>query len=104
MGVNFFGGGTDVSDVDFGVVAEVVDVDDDVAVEVDLGVALRAAGGPEILFQGKLEAGTFSFVGLLLDSGRVVLFGVEDTDETDPEFRIAKLEVLESPTAFFTGL
>ena len=62
IGVNFFGGGTDLSDVE--VVTEVVDVDDDVVVEVDLGIVLTAAGKPENLFQGKLGAGAFSFVGL----------------------------------------
>jgi hypothetical protein len=64
IGVNFFGGGTDVSDVVFEVVAEVVDIDDDVVVEVDLGIVLTAAGKPENLFQGKLEAGAYSLVGL----------------------------------------
>jgi hypothetical protein len=65
-GVNFFGGGTDVSDVEFEVVADVVDIDDDAVVEVDdLGIVLAAAGKPENLFQGKLEAGAFSLVGLL---------------------------------------
>ena len=71
IGVNFFGGGTDdVSTVEFEVVAaELEDIDDDVVVEVDLGIALTAATGkPEDLFQGTLEAGAFSFVGLLLDS------------------------------------
>jgi hypothetical protein len=116
IGVNFFGGGTDVSDVEFGVVTDVVDIDDDVVVEVeDLGSVLAAAGKPENFFQGKLEAGAFSLVGLL-DSedgwdwnfGGVVLpLGIVDTDEAvDAEFRMAKLEVLESPTDsdFFTGL
>ena len=71
IGVNFFGGGTDdVSKVEFEVVAaELEDADDDVVVEVDLGIALTAATGkPEDLFQGTFEAGAFSFVGLLLDS------------------------------------
>ena len=62
IGVNFFGGGTDVSDVEFEVVAEVVDIDDDAVVEVDLEIVLTAAGKPENLFQGKRA---FSFVGLL---------------------------------------
>ena len=61
IGVNFFGGGTDVSDVEFEVVAEVVDIDDDVVVEVDLETVLTAAGKPANLFQ----AGAFSLVGLL---------------------------------------
>jgi len=66
IGVNFFGGGTDVSEVEFEMVAEVVDIDDDVVVEVeDLGIVLVAAGIPENFFQGKLEAGAFSLVGLL---------------------------------------
>ena len=76
IGVNFFGGGgtTDVSDVEFEVVAEVVvvvvvllDIDDDVVVEVvDLGIMLTVAGKPEgLLFQRKLEVGGFPFVGLL---------------------------------------
>ena len=64
IGVNFFGGGTDVSDVEFEVLTEVVDVDDDVVVELDLGIVLTAAGEPEN-FQGKLEAGAFSLLGLL---------------------------------------
>ena len=68
IGVNFFGGGTDVSVVEFEVVAKLVDIDDDVVVEVDLGIAPTAVGKPEDLFQGTLEAGAFSFVGLLLDS------------------------------------
>ena len=72
IGVNFFGGGTDdVSKVEFEVVAaELENADDDVVVEVDLGIALTAATGKpeEDLFQGTLEAGAFSFVGLLLDS------------------------------------
>jgi hypothetical protein len=51
------------------VVAEVVDVDDDVVVEVGLGIALTAAGKPEDLFQSKLEAGAFSFDGLLDSEG-----------------------------------
>jgi hypothetical protein len=112
IGVNFFGGGTDVSEVEFEMVAEVVDIDDDVVVEVeDLGIVLVAAGIPENFFQGKLEAGAFSLVGLL-DSedgwdwnlgGVVLLFGVAGEDA---EFWMAKLEVLESPTDsdFFTGL
>ena len=67
IGVNFFGGGTDVSDVELEVVvAEVLDIDDDVVVEMeDLGIVLAVAGKPENLFQGKLEAGAFSLVGLL---------------------------------------
>jgi hypothetical protein len=65
IGVNFFGGGTDV---EFEVVADVVDVDDDVVVEVGLGIALTA-GKPEDLFQSKLEAGAFSFDELLDSEG-----------------------------------
>lgn len=61
IGVNFFGGGTDVSDVEFEVVAEVVDIDDDVVVvEVDV---LTAAGKPENL------AGAFSLIGLFDSEG-----------------------------------
>ena len=62
IGVNFFGGGTDVSDVEL----EVVDVDDDVVVEMeDFGIILASADKPENLFQGKLEVDAFSLVGLL---------------------------------------
>ena len=60
IGVNF-GGDTDV---EFEAVADVVDIDDDVAVEVDLGIALTA-GKKENLFEDKLEAGAFSLIGLL---------------------------------------
>jgi hypothetical protein len=62
IGVNFFGGGADVSVVEFVVVTEVADVDDDEVVEVDLEMVLTAAGNPEDLFQGK--AGRFSLTGL----------------------------------------
>ena len=69
IGVNY-DGGTDVSDVELAVVAEVKDIDDDVVVEVeDLGIVLAAAGKPENLFQGKLEAGAFSLVGPLNSEG-----------------------------------
>ena len=95
IGVNFFGGGTDVSDVEFEMVEDVVDIDDDVVVEVDLGVVLTVAGKPENLFQSKLEAGAFSLVELL-DSedgwdgnlgGVILLFGVADVDKAeDAEF------------------
>lgn len=66
IGVNFFGGGTDVFDVEFEVVADVVDTDVDVMVEVEvLGSVLAAAGKPENFCKGKLEAGAFSLVELL---------------------------------------
>ena len=42
-----------------------MDIDDDMVVEVDLGIVLTAGGKPGNLFQGKLEVGAFSFVGLL---------------------------------------
>lgn len=95
IGVNFFGGGTDVSDVEFEVVAEVVDIDDDVVVEAeDLGIVLAAAGKPENLFQDKLETGAFSLLWLL-DSedgwdlnfgGVVLLFDDAESGEADTEF------------------
>lgn len=61
IGVNFFGGGADVSVVEFAVIAE-EDADDDEVVEVDLGIILAAAGKLEGVFQGK--AGALSLIGL----------------------------------------
>ena len=46
IGVSFFGGGSDVTEVEFEVVAEVLDFDDSVVVKIDLGIVLAAAGKP----------------------------------------------------------